>query len=100
VLPQDEYDAWVRERRSSTAELGKETFVGVCAKCHGLAGQGGIGPAIAQNPLLGDREGLTTLLRNGVGTMPAVGQTWKDEQLKALIGYLQRRFQQGGGSGG
>ncbi len=100
VLPQDEYDAWVRTRRSSPFDLGKETFVGVCAKCHGFAGQGGLGPPIAQSPLLQDRKALTTLLRQGIGTMPAVGQGWNDTQLNALIEYLGKRFMQGGGSGG
>lgn len=100
VLPQAEYDAWVRERHASAGGLGKETFVGVCAKCHGLAGRGDIGPAIAQSPLLKDRKALTTLLHEGTGTMPAVGQGWNDTQLNALIEYLDRRFGQGGGSGG
>jgi cytochrome c oxidase subunit 2 len=100
VLPQAEYDAWLRERRSSPLALGKETFVGVCAKCHGLAGQGDIGPAIAQSPLLQDRKALTTLLHEGTGSMPAVGKTWNDTQLNALIEYLGQRFKQGGGSGG
>jgi cytochrome c oxidase subunit II len=100
VLPQTEYDAWVRERHASAAGLGRETFVGVCAKCHGLAGQGDIGPAIAQSPLLQDRKALTTLLHEGIGTMPAVGQNWDDTQLNALIEYLGQRFKQGGGSGG
>jgi cytochrome c oxidase subunit 2 len=100
VLPQEEYDAWVRGRHGSAAGLGKETFVGVCAKCHGLGGQGDIGPAIAQSSLLQDREALTTLLREGTGTMPAVGQTWSDTQMNALTEYLGQRFNQGGGSGG
>jgi cytochrome c oxidase subunit 2 len=100
VLPQAEYDAWVRDRRSSTVALGKETFVGVCAKCHGLAGQGDIGPPIAQSPLLSDRTALTTLLRQGTGAMPAVGKTWNDTQLNALFGYLKTRFKQGGAGGG
>jgi cytochrome c oxidase subunit II len=100
VLSQDEYDAWVRQRRNSPAELGKETFTGVCAKCHGLAGQGDIGPAIAQSPLFSDRKALTTLLRNGTGQMPAVGKNWSATQLNATIDYLRNRFTQGGGSGG
>jgi cytochrome c oxidase subunit 2 len=100
VLPQAEYDAWVRDRRSSTVALGKETFVGVCAKCHGLAGQGDIGPPIAQSQLLQDRTALTTLLRDGAGAMPAVGKTWNDTQLNALFGYLKTRFKQGGAGGG
>jgi cytochrome c oxidase subunit II len=100
VLSQAAYDAWLRERRSSPLELGKETFVGVCAKCHGLAAQGDIGPAIAVSPLLHDRAALTTLLRNGTGAMPAVGKDWNETQLNALFAYLQQRFKQGGGSGG
>jgi hypothetical protein len=32
--------------------------------------------------------------------MPAVGKTWNDTQLNALIEYLGQRFKQGGGSGG
>jgi cytochrome c oxidase subunit 2 len=100
VLPQAEYDAWLRARGSSPLALGKETFVGVCAKCHGLAGQGDIGPAIAQSPLLKDRKALTTLLHEGTGSMPAVGKTWNDTQLNALIEYLGQRFKQGGASGG
>ena len=99
VLPQNEYDAWVAERHGSTTALGKETFVGVCAKCHGLAGQGDIGPPIAQSPLIQDRVALTTLLHNGTGAMPAVGKTWNDTQLKALLDYLHTRFK-GGSSGG
>ena len=99
VLPQAEYDAWVRARRNSTAALGKETFVGVCAKCHGLAGQGDIGPPIAQSRLLQDRTALTTLLRQGIGTMPAVGKSWNDTQLNALLRYLDKRFKVGGSGG-
>jgi cytochrome c oxidase subunit II len=99
VLPADRYDAWVRERKSAQLALGKETFVGVCAKCHGLAAQGDIGPNIAQNPLLGDRAGLTNVIRNGVGKMPAVGQDWRKPQLDATLAYLKQRFKVGGSGG-
>jgi cytochrome c oxidase subunit 2 len=100
VLPQDQYDAWIRQRGSSSAALGRDTFTGVCAKCHGLAGQGGVGPAIAQSPIVADRGALTTLLRNGRNLMPAVGKTWGDKQLDATIAYLRKRFGQGGSGGG
>jgi len=43
---------------------------------------------------------LTLLLREGRGKMPAVGKTWSDEQLKAMLDYLGKRFSSGGGSGG
>jgi cytochrome c oxidase subunit II len=99
VLPADEYDAWVSRRKDDRAALGKETFTGVCAKCHGLAGQGDIGPNIAGSGLLSDREGLANVIRNGTGKMPAVGRDWPQEQVDATIAYLRRRFGQGSGGG-
>ena len=100
VLPGAKYDAWVQARAHSQSEVGRETFQGVCAPCHGLAGQGDIGPSIAQSPLLADRAAMTLLLRQGRNKMPAVGATWTDEQLSATLDYLQKRFHAGGGSGG
>jgi cytochrome c oxidase subunit 2 len=92
VLPPDEYDAWLQRRAGQPTEVGRETFQGVCATCHGLAGQGDIGPAIAQSPLLSDRNAMTLLLRNGRNKMPAVARTWSDEQLGATLDYLKKRF--------
>ena len=101
VLPADEYDAWVDERAGARLALGKESFQNVCAKCHGIGGEGDIGPNIAQSGLLEDRAALANVIRNGVGTMPAVGRDWPREQVRDTIAYLQQRFgQQRGGSGG
>jgi cytochrome c oxidase subunit II len=100
VLPADEYDSWVSERKDNRMAVGKETFTGVCAKCHGLAGQGEIGPSLAGSGLLGDRKGLANVIRNGVGKMPAVGRDWPQEQLDATIAYIRRRFERGSSGGG
>jgi cytochrome c oxidase subunit II len=100
VMPAARYDAWVRGRLNDRATLGKETFVGVCAKCHGLQAQGDIGPNIASSPLLNDPKALTAILRNGIGKMPAVGDDWPQAQMAATIAYLHGRFGEGGGSGG
>jgi len=100
VMPADDYASWIEERANSPLALGKETFVGVCAKCHGLAGTGDVGPDISQSPLFADRKGITNVIRNGTGTMPAVGQDWTQAQLDATIAYLRLRFAQGGGGGG
>lgn len=100
VMPGAEYDAWVRKRATDQQALGKETFEGVCAKCHGLAGQGGVGPNIASNPVLGDRAALTKLLENGGIQMPAVGKDWPEEQLAATLAYLRQRFKTGSSGGG
>lgn len=91
VVSRSEFDAWLQERSTDdgVAELGKEEWEGVCAKCHGLAGEGGIGPRIAGSPTLTDPTALANLLRNGRRKMPAVGAGWSDEQVQALATYLK-----------
>ncbi len=93
VVPKDDFDAWLEQRRSEqdagSGELGKETWGGVCAKCHGLAGEGGIGPRIAGSPTLTDPVALGSLVHNGRRAMPAVGAGWTDEQVAALANYLK-----------
>jgi cytochrome c oxidase subunit II len=97
VMPPSEFTAWLEQRRTdqtaATGDLGKETWGGVCAKCHGLAGEGGIGPRIAGSPTLANEQSLETLLRNGrtgpQGVMPAVGSEWSDQQIASLVNYLK-----------
>jgi cytochrome c oxidase subunit 2 len=92
VVSQAEFGAWLEQRRAEqdagSGELGKETWEGVCAKCHGMNGEGGIGPRIAGSPTLTDPEALALLVRNGRRTMPAVGSGWTDEQVAMLADYL------------
>ncbi len=87
------FDAWLQQRRpeqdAGSGELGKEEWTGVCAKCHGMNGEGGIGPRIAGSPTLSDPVALAKLVRNGRRTMPAVGSGWTDEQIAALAAYLK-----------
>jgi cytochrome c oxidase subunit 2 len=93
VVAREEFDAWLDERRTAqdagSVELGKEEWAGVCAKCHGMNGEGGIGPRIAGSPTLTDPEALGELVRNGRRSMPAVGSGWSDEQVAALVAYLK-----------
>jgi cytochrome c oxidase subunit 2 len=96
VLEQSEYDSWVEQQASlPDADLGKQEWGAVCAKCHGLAAQGDIGPAIAGNPTITTRAALSELLREGQDTpqfesyMPAVGLGWTGRQYDALIAYIK-----------
>lgn len=90
--------------------LGRETWDRVCAKCHGLAGEGDIGPQVAQSPKLVDEAALLELLENGLdtpdveGSMPPVGRGWPPFQVQALIAYIRQNDrlaapQQQGGDG-
>ena len=83
-----------RERRQ--AALGKEEWQGVCEKCHRLD-HVVHRPALGGNPLLANRKGIESLLRNGEGNMPAVGKNWTDAQIDALIAYTKQFAKTGGG---
>jgi cytochrome c oxidase subunit 2 len=87
----------VEQGSESDVSAGKQAFEGACASCHGMQGQGLVGPAIASSPTLQDPKALRTLLRNGGTTMPAVGRTWDATLTNSLIAYLKTRF---GGTGG
>ena len=91
VVPRAEYDSFVATRASSAGQtaLGQEEYQGVCQKCHRLD-HVYIGPALGGNPLLADRKGIESLLRNGQGQMPAVGKNWTGAQIDALISYTKR----------
>ena len=98
VVPAAELDAWLAEQAraqaAGTSGLGRETWEGVCAKCHGLDGSGDIGPQIAGNAQLTDATGLAQLLADGKdssqvsGYMPPVSEGWPERQFQALFDYL------------
>ncbi len=87
---------------SSTAAsaLGKAEFTGVCATCHGMQGQGGYGPNLAQNPLIAQPSGLAAIVRAGRGNMPAVGDSWTNAQMKALAQYAKSHVYKGASTSG
>jgi cytochrome c oxidase subunit 2 len=76
--------------------IGKQVWNGVCATCHGNLGQGGYGPAIANNTLLKQPAGLNLIIRQGftgsTGTMPPVGDTWTNREIAALDVYVRKHI--------
>jgi cytochrome c oxidase subunit 2 len=111
VVAADAYDSWVRQQANlSSEDLGRQEWDAVCAKCHGFEGQGDIGPGIAGNGTLTNRQGLIQLLSRGQNTdqfesyMPPVGLGWTGTQYDALIAYIKATpklsASQGGTSGG
>jgi cytochrome c oxidase subunit II len=100
-----DYQSWVSTKAG--ADLGHSQWVGVCAKCHGLQGEGGYGPNIQTNSLLVQPAGLHTLLVNGQNRikpissyMPPVGVNWTDKQFAALNAYVRKNIYKGSQSGG
>jgi cytochrome c oxidase subunit 2 len=92
VVSSAEYQAFLGAHQPASSAVGREIFAGTCAKCHGLAGQGDIGPKIAGSALLAQPQALEDLLRNGMNRMPAVGKAWSDDEMKAALAYLNGRF--------
>jgi cytochrome c oxidase subunit 2 len=102
VVPAAEFDSWLeseaRAQETGESDLGEQTYAGVCAKCHGLRGEGLVAPALAGNPIIEQRDALEEVVRNGRGEMPAVGRDWDERQFDALVRYLGEQL--GGESGG
>jgi cytochrome c oxidase subunit II len=112
VVDQAEFDSWLDDQLAVADEdLGRQEWEAVCAKCHGLEGEGGVGPPIAGNGTLRNRQGLIRLLSTGQDTpqfpgyMPPVGLGWNGKQYDALIAYVKATpalssAQEGAQSGG
>jgi cytochrome c oxidase subunit II len=98
VVSAAEFERWVDGKAVTQAsvELGRETWVAACAKCHGLEGEGDVGPPIAGNGTLLNRRALRDLVYvrgqdtpNIEGYMPVVGRGWVSVQLDSLIAYIR-----------
>ena len=91
-----EYESWVSRQLKVSQDIGKMTFEGACGPCHGMQGQGIIGPALKGNATLANPQQLRTLLENGKGKMPPVGEGWTPKELASLTAYLRQEFASGG----
>lgn len=77
---------------SGDVTLAATTFVGVCATCHLIDGDGGqVGPDLSRVGMKYTRMALQTLLETGQGRMPGFGKRLTPEQLRALVDYLAAR---------
>jgi cytochrome c oxidase subunit II len=96
AVPGSEYESWVARQLHVSANIGRMTFEGACAPCHGMRGEGIIGPALQGNATLADRQQLANLLENGKGKMPPVGEGWSPRELASLVAYVRKEFASGG----
>ncbi len=100
VVSEAEYRRFLASHDPGSATVAAEAYVGVCAKCHGMQGQGAYGPPLQGRAF--EPGDITRLLRQGregnQGRMPAVGSDWTDAQIAGMIAYLQKTKGAGGGS--
>jgi len=72
---------------AANADHGKELYAAQCAGCHGANGEGGFGPALAGNPLVGEADEFNKLVTQGRGSMPPLSDL-SDQDLADLRAYL------------
>jgi cytochrome c oxidase subunit 2 len=90
------FEAFLADHQPPSELVGKETFEGVCAKCHGFQGRG-----TERAPLIAGRtfdQATEQVIREGGTKMPPVGADWSDEQMQSVIDYLNATI--GAGSSG
>jgi cytochrome c oxidase subunit 2 len=99
------YESWLASQDARV--LGRSEWVGSCAKCHGLTGGGGYGPAIDNSSILVSPVSLRELLVNGRNQtppiqnyMPPVGRGWNEKQFAALEAYVKKNIYKGEANGG
>lgn len=67
---------------------GREIYVELCARCHGVQLEGGVAPGIEITAVTTD-EYLATVIRDGVGVMAGFGSTLSDDQIGRVVDYLR-----------
>lgn len=63
-----------------------ETYAQQCAACHGVDGEGGVGPSL-QTSTMSAAE-LAAIIRDGSSTMPAFAPTLSEEELEAVTAFV------------
>jgi len=73
-------------------EQGAPLYRRNCAACHGAAGQGAQGPALAGNESLGDTPYLARVIVHGFGYMPPFGDRLNDEEIAAISTFIRNSW--------
>ncbi len=72
---------------------GRRVFVDEgCAVCHGLMGEGGVGPKLVGNPILALPQTVIGLILRGAGEMPAFGGKLTDAQIAAVAKHVRESW--------
>jgi mono/diheme cytochrome c family protein len=85
--------AALERQKAEAMERGAHIYVAQCARCHGEAGEGLVGPALKDTAL--DKESLEKIIARGAagGAMPAWGEEdggpLKKHQIWDLVTFLQ-----------
>ncbi len=73
-------------------EQGRDLWIRQCASCHGAAGAGGRGPALADGAVLAkypDVADQITVVAEGLNAMPAFGGRFEPAEIEAVVRYTR-----------
>lgn len=70
---------------------GADIFAHNCQACHGIEARGGIGPKLAQNPILKQDDRFWETVLRGRGAMPAWGSVLSRQDIADLHAWLLTR---------
>lgn len=77
-------------------EDGAGLYAAVCSGCHQPQGEGAVGaatyPPLAANPRLQGGQYPAWIIINGMGAMPAFDEWLSDDQIVAVVTYIQQNF--------
>jgi mono/diheme cytochrome c family protein len=77
---------------------GRRVWIDNCARCLGPAGQGGVGPKLADGKVVRDFPTVAEqveFVRNGRGIMPAWKNLLSDEQVQDVVQFTRKVFDRG-----
>jgi mono/diheme cytochrome c family protein len=86
------------QAHDATLLAGRNVYSAECATCHGVRGQGAVGPTFNDGRLLRDfpnAEDQVTFVSNGKGVMPAFAGLLTHQQLENVVAY-ERQVLSGG----
>ena len=72
---------------AANADHGKELYAAQCASCHGAKAEGGFGPALAGDPMVGEADDFNKVVVQGRGSMPPFSNL-SEQDLADLRAYL------------
>lgn len=74
---------------SGDRSRGKELYQASCIVCHGPQASGGIGPRLANNPVLLNDQAFWTIVYEGRHVMPPLKGAITDQQMADIRAWLQ-----------
>lgn len=88
--------AGLDEEREQVLVLGREVYVERCANCHGNAGQGGRGGALADGAVIRaypDASEQVQVVSEGLRNMPSFGEALTLDEIRAVVEFTRSVLQ-------